>query len=140
MTTRPKRKPKPEKWGSTDVRRNPLIVFRKLGQEQADAQAQEPLDIPEHPHDKGLIEIDPRLKGVDRLDRLIHESIHLALWYLPEEEVARAGRFASRVLNLTGYMADEDWQEENFTGQRIRPLSIQVHGIPKGLTKKSKTK
>jgi hypothetical protein len=44
------------------------IVHRKLGKEQAFGQADT---------DTGLVEIDSRLKGVEHLDTLIHEILHV---------------------------------------------------------------
>lgn len=44
------------------------IIHRKLGKEQAYGQADK---------DTGLVEIDSRLKGIEHLDTLIHEILHI---------------------------------------------------------------
>ena len=44
------------------------VIHRKLGRESAHGQAYK---------DSGIIEIDSRLKGLDHLDTLVHEILHI---------------------------------------------------------------
>lgn len=69
------------------------VVNRKLGQERAWGIATEP----------NLIELDSRLKGSRRLVYLLHESLHLAKWELPEDEVRRISVTVGEVLWRDGY-------------------------------------
>ena len=58
------------------------IIERKLGREQAKGLC----------HDDGLVEIDTRLRGCERLEVVLHELIHRHQPYLDEEEVDKLGK------------------------------------------------
>lgn len=77
-------KPKPKK----------VIVLqeRKLGREQAHGQVHEPAS------DNPLIEIDERLRGLDRLTIVVHEAVHVAMPTLSEKGVIRAAKIVASVL------------------------------------------
>lgn len=66
--------------------RKPKVTERKLGRERADGLY----------HSDGLIEIDPRLKGKNRLDTLIHEHLH---HYFPEMSEDRVEKIATGMAN-----------------------------------------
>ncbi len=57
------------------------IVERKLGREQARGIC----------HGDGVVEIDPRLTGIERLEVVVHELIHRHQPYLDESEVEKLG-------------------------------------------------
>jgi len=82
-------KPKPKK----------VIVVqeRKLGRERAHGQA---VDFDT---DNPLIEIDPKLKGKDRLTITIHEATHVAFPTMGERQVIRAGKLIAAVLWAENY-------------------------------------
>ena len=77
-------KPKPKK----------VIVLqeRKLGREQAHGIAWDKAD------DNPLIEIDERLRGLDRLTILCHEAIHVAMPGMSERQVIRVAKIVASVL------------------------------------------
>ena len=77
-------KPKPKK----------VIVLqeRKLGREQAHGQVHEPAS------DNPLIEIDERLRGLERLTIVTHEALHVAMPTLSEKGVIRAAKIVASVL------------------------------------------
>lgn len=53
------------------------------------------------------IRINPKLKGEQRLDTLLHEAIHAALWHLADEEwVAQLATDLARMLTRQGYRRD----------------------------------
>jgi hypothetical protein len=82
-------KPKPKK----------VIVLqeRKLGREQAHGQVHEPAS------DNPLIEIDERLRGLDRLTIVTHEAIHVAMPTLSERGVIRVSKLVASVLWADNY-------------------------------------
>jgi hypothetical protein len=98
-----------------DLRKLPHILFRKLGRERADGQAHNQAfsgwgaPVP-HP----VIEVDPRTHNRERLEMLLHESLHHCFPGFPEKEIKMAGRYLSRVVWHMQYRADEDWQEEHY--------------------------
>jgi hypothetical protein len=57
----------------------PRVVVRKLGREKAWGIA----------HEDGLIELDPGLSGLAKLDVLLHEWRHVTNWDAPEKEVEK---------------------------------------------------
>ena len=77
-------KPKPKK----------VIVLqeRKLGREQAHGQVHEPDS--ENP----LIEIDPRLTGLERMTIVTHEAVHVAMPGASEKHVIRVAKIVASVL------------------------------------------
>lgn len=66
-----------------------LVRERKLGKHQAWGLA----------HKHGVIEIDPRLKGLARLEILVHEFLHLLDWQMPENEVESRGKRLAEFLH-----------------------------------------
>ena len=82
-------KPKPKK----------VIVLqeRKLGREQAHGIAWDKAD------DNPLIEIDERLRGLDRLTIVVHEAVHVAMPTLSEKGVIRAAKIVASVLWADNY-------------------------------------
>ena len=74
-----------------------VIQERKLGREGAHGQA---VDFDT---DNPLIEIDPKLKGKDRLTITIHEAVHVCFPSMPERQVIRAGKVISAVLWADNY-------------------------------------
>lgn len=69
------------------------VIERKLGKEFAWGIATPP----------NLVELDSRLKGSRRLVYLLHETLHLAKWDLPEGEVRRISTELGEVLWRDGY-------------------------------------
>lgn len=65
----------------------PRIVERKLGRERALGQC-----------DGETVEIDPRQCSRERLDTLMHETIHYAIPDASEPQVRRAANLLSRAL------------------------------------------
>jgi hypothetical protein len=70
------------------------IIYRKLGREQARGQY--------HPA-TNTIEIDPRLRGIEHLEILLHESLHALQPHHDEETVARDALNLARILWADGY-------------------------------------
>lgn len=70
------------------------ITYRKLGREQARGQY-----IPA----TQTIEIDPRLRGIEHLEILLHESLHALQPHHDEQTVARDARNLARILWSDGY-------------------------------------
>jgi hypothetical protein len=70
------------------------IIYRKLGREQARGQY-----IPA----TQTIEIDPRLRGIEHLEILLHESLHALQPHHDEETVARDALNLARILWADGY-------------------------------------
>ena len=92
-----KGKPKDKK--NKRKRKHITVKERKLGREHAVGLAYSDFYGP----DKGLIEIDPRQKGKDHLDTLIHEALHLVFPDMTEKDVVKhTGRLA-RLLWRNGY-------------------------------------
>ena len=73
------------------------IIYRKLGREQARGQY-----IPA----TNTIEIDPRLRGIEHLEILLHESLHALQPHHDEETVARDAFNLARILWADGYRRD----------------------------------
>lgn len=73
------------------------IVYRKLGREQARGQY-----IPA----TNTIEIDPRLRGIEHLEILLHESLHALQPHHDEDTVARDALNLARILWADGYRRD----------------------------------
>jgi hypothetical protein len=67
----------------------PVVVVRKLGREKAWGRA----------HKNGLIELDPRLTGLGKLEILIHEYMHVQDWAMPEDEVVKRSRALAKFLH-----------------------------------------
>lgn len=74
------------------------IVYRKLGRERARGQWLE---------SALTIEIDPRLKGEEHLEVLIHESLHCLLDFLSEEAVDAYAKNMARLVYADGYRKAE---------------------------------
>lgn len=76
----------------------PAVEEKRLGREQlwgkADSRNQ-------------VAVIEKRLVGVDRLEVLIHETLHLIYPYLAEHEVERGSVLLEKVLTKEGYRRDE---------------------------------
>lgn len=87
-------KPKPKK----------VIVLqeRKLGREQAHGQVHNPAS------DNPLIEIDPRLSGLDRLTIVVHEAVHVAMPGASEKQVIRVAKVVASVLWADHYRRVEE--------------------------------
>lgn len=69
-----------------------VLQERKLGREQAHGQVHEPAS------DNPLIEIDERLRGLERLTIVTHEALHVAMPTLSEKGVIRAAKIVASVL------------------------------------------
>jgi hypothetical protein len=67
----------------------PVVTERKLGREKAWGFA----------YKNGDIEIDPRLKGLSRLEILLHEQFHVLDWEMSEAEVTRRARKVAKFLH-----------------------------------------
>jgi hypothetical protein len=67
----------------------PTLVVRKLGREQAWGRA----------FQNGVIEVDPRLTGLGKLEILIHEYMHVQDWAMPEAEVLKRSRTLAKFLH-----------------------------------------
>lgn len=100
--------------GGIDLRRLPIIRLRKLGRRQAHGLAEHPHFVETERVTHPVIEIDPRRKGRKRLDTILHETLHLAIPGLPEENVKWAATYQALVLWHLGYHADEDAMDENY--------------------------
>lgn len=72
-----------------DLERKVTVVIKKLGRRRVWGLAY---------HDTGVIEIDPRATGRKFLEVLNHESLHILLPYLSEEEITRVGAELTRVV------------------------------------------
>lgn len=70
------------------------VIHRKLGKEKAHGQAFT---------DTGVIEIDSRLKGIEHLDTLIHESLHCLNPKWGELKIQGHATELARVLWEQGY-------------------------------------
>lgn len=70
------------------------IVERKLGREDADGTA-------DNLHK--VIEVDPRVNEMRRLNVIVHEAIHLSDWSLPEAKVKEMADFISPIVWKAGY-------------------------------------
>lgn len=81
------------------------MVFRPLGRQRAHGMA---YVCPSNPEDRGLIEIDERLKGRRLLEVAIHEMLHQIFPQMEEEDVRRAGRWIALSLWAWGVRLDED--------------------------------
>ena len=73
------------------------IVEKKLGRERIHGQ------VWDYQDDNPLIEIDPRLKGKDRLTILTHEAVHIAFPALSEQKVIKAAKLIASVLWADDY-------------------------------------
>jgi hypothetical protein len=71
----------------------PRVIVRKLGRQNAWGLAH---------LDANLIEIDPRLTGLAKLEVLIHERLHILEWAIPESEVYAAARQIALFLHTHG--------------------------------------
>jgi hypothetical protein len=103
---------------ATNLRKLPLIRFLKLGRKGAWGMAHHPhfgcpVNCPNCPREI-TIDIDPRLKGMRRLEKILHESGHLAAIGLDEEIVRRMAMYQARVADHLGYTADEEEHVENY--------------------------
>lgn len=70
------------------------IIHRKLGREQAHGQAWK---------EDRIIEIDPRLKGIEYLETLLHEIIHIQNPKWPEIKVAGHSKQLAKILWNLGF-------------------------------------
>lgn len=102
--------PRPNSEPGVDLRRVPRIVFRKLGREDAFGQAWHPAETGE----EALIEIDPTITKLKRLEIAIHEALHIAHFPLPEIIIVRAARYVAKVVWSMGYRADEELQNGRY--------------------------
>lgn len=86
--------------GTVDLRRLPRIVERPLMRHSADGMATQLLhtDPNETPPTEPLLEVDSRLSGRPRLETVIHEALHLACPWMPEETVAKVGRYVAMIV------------------------------------------
>lgn len=106
--------------GGPNLRKLPAIIFRKLGKEKADGQAHHQYYAEVTPVHVPILEVDPRLKGRARLETILHEALHIAVPALPEHIVRYAARYLAMVTWHMQYRADEDWQDEHYTGEKMR--------------------
>lgn len=67
----------------------PTVVVRKLGREKAWGLA----------HENGVIELDPGLSGLAKLEILLHEEMHLADWNMDERTVTNRARKLAKFLH-----------------------------------------
>lgn len=74
-----------------------VLQERKLGREQAHGMVWNP------DKDNPLIELDPKLRGLERLTILIHEATHVAFPTMSERQVIRAGKLIAAVLWAENY-------------------------------------
>lgn len=87
-----------------DLRKLPKVVFRPLGQHQADGLA----------WTDQTLEVDCRMENRARLETIIHEAMHMSLPWLPEKFILRASRYIAKVVWFAGYRADEGEQDGRF--------------------------
>ena len=92
-----------------DLRRPPIVHFRKLGRHQADGLA---FIEPQEPDRFGTIHIDERLRGRLLLETLIHEIIHQVHPAMQEPDVRRLGRYIALCLWAWGVRLDEEHLKE----------------------------
>lgn len=77
-------------------KKNPKVVYRKLGQERAWGQAH-------HDERSPLIEVDPRLGSKRQLEVLIHEASHLIQPDLAESRIDAIGKYICNILWKQNY-------------------------------------
>ncbi len=70
------------------------VVHRKLGRHKAWGRAI---------FDKRTIEIDERIKGIDHLDTVIHEILHLQNDYIVEDKILQNATELATILWNLGY-------------------------------------
>jgi hypothetical protein len=70
------------------------VIHRKLGREQAHGQAWK---------DERIIEIDPRLKGLEYLETVIHEITHIQNPQWPEIKVQGHSKQTAEILWDLGF-------------------------------------
>lgn len=87
----PKRQPNPMPHQTS---RNIKLRERKLGREKADGQAWQ---------DSGLIEIDPRQSEQERLDTIVHETLHVLLPDFQEGSVREFSKQIAEVIWKDGW-------------------------------------
>jgi hypothetical protein len=108
------------KFRSMSLRSLPLIRFMKLWRYNAYGRAHHPQfceACPDCPRELA-IDIDPRLTGMQRLEKILHESLHIAAPGLDEEVVRRGARYQALVARSLGYTADEHEQDEQYAFPR----------------------
>jgi hypothetical protein len=54
------------------------------------------------------IQVDSRLRGEERLEILLHETLHAACWWLDEEHVSELARDQAKILFKLGYRMQDD--------------------------------
>jgi len=79
--------------------KKPLVVNRKLQRERAKGEA----FVFGMADPDGIIEVDPRQGPKERMDTLIHESLHLSFPDAKERDIVGASRCAAHVLWRDGY-------------------------------------
>lgn len=57
---------------------------------------------------KFRVYVDPKLTGRDRLDTVIHESLHVALWHAEEEWVDETATGIAKLLWELGYRCEKE--------------------------------
>jgi hypothetical protein len=55
-----------------------------------------------------LLEIDPRYTGRRRLENILHEALHLACPFMPEETVLKTGRYLAMIVWHMGYREENN--------------------------------
>lgn len=92
-------KAKKSKQSVIDLRQIPEIVIRKLGKEDSWGQAYSP----DFGDPAVKIEIDSRIKKRHRMKIILHESAHIALPGLSEENIIKLANYQSMILYHMGY-------------------------------------
>lgn len=97
-----------KKDGSVDLRRLPLIIERPLMRHVADGMATQLLhaDPGEEAPERPILELDSRLRGRARLETIIHEALHLACAWMPENVVAKVARYIAMIVWHMEYRRD----------------------------------
>lgn len=90
----------------------PKIVERPLLRHGAEAMATQILhsDTGGDAIEAGepMIELDPRYTGRQRLECILHEALHLACPFMPEETVLKTGRYLAMVTWHMGYREHDE--------------------------------
>lgn len=102
--------------GGIDLRKLPHIFIHKLGRKKADGLASHPVFAEVKPVDHPFIEVDIRSKGVRRLELIVHEAMHIVVPGMPESVVAYTAKYLAKVLWHMQYRSDDDWQNDNYSG------------------------
>ena len=99
-----------KKDGTTDLRMLPKIIEKPLRRHGADGLATHLLftEPGETPPTEPILEIDSGLQGRARLETILHEGIHLACPWMPEEGVLKLGRYLAMITWHMNYREKDD--------------------------------